>query len=78
MANERRDCQLGAEARDHVDMIGEHRDFMHMHCRPFSSNPNNFEDVARINSVDASRTQPGMPCNVGEDTKGSMPHVIRG
>lgn len=78
MANERRDSQLGAEARDHVDMIGEHRDFMHVHCRPFSRSPNNFEDVARIDSVDASRAQPSMPRNVGEDTKGSMGHVISG
>jgi len=47
-----------------MNMVCEHRHLMHMDCRPVGRGPNYLDNVARIDSADASRTQPGVPRDV--------------
>ena len=58
-----------------MDMVGEHRNLMHVHRQSLGGRSDNLYNVAGVDSAYASGTQPRMPRDVGEDTERSVRHA---
>ena len=74
MPDKRRQTLLRPEARDDVDMIGEHRELVNMdapECRCLS---NNGADDLRVVPLDHSLSQSCVPGDVDVQTERSMRH----
>lgn len=76
MTNERCYRKLGAETRDHVNVVRQHGDFMHVDGRLLGRRSNDVNNIRSISLSNATRSESGVPRDMSKNAIGSVCHRL--